>query len=65
MVKSAPTIVIDPQVRFGKPTFRGTRVTVAAIVAKVAGGMLAEELMQEYDLTQANICAALHYQKLK
>lgn len=65
MAESEPTLIINPQVRFGKPTFRGTRVTVTAIVVKLKGGILAEEPMQEYDLTQADICTALHYQKLK
>jgi uncharacterized protein (DUF433 family) len=65
MAESSYTIVVDPQVRFGKPTFRGTRVTVSTIVAKLAAGIPAEELMQEYDLTQADMYMALHYQKLK
>ena len=57
MVEIAPRIVIDPAVRFGKPIIRGTRVPVALILAKLAGGMLVEE----YDLSQADILAALHY----
>jgi len=65
MVEIAPRIIIDPAVRFGKPIIRGTRVTVARILAKLAGGMLVEELIQEYGLSQADILAALHYQKLE
>lgn len=61
MVEIAPRIVVDPTVRFGKPIIRGTRVPVALILAKLAGGMLVEELIQEYDLSQADILAALHY----
>ena len=61
MVEIAPRIVIDPAVRFGKPIIRGTRVPVALILAKVAGGMLAKELIQEYDLSQADILAVLQY----
>lgn len=63
MVEIAPRIVVDPSVRFGKPVIRGTRVTVTSILAKLAGGMSVEELMQEYDLLQADILAALHYAK--
>jgi uncharacterized protein (DUF433 family) len=61
MVEIAPRVVIDPTVRFGKPVIRGTRVTVTSILAKLAGGMSMEELMQEYDLLPADIHAALHY----
>jgi len=63
VVEIAPRIVVDPSVRFGKPVIRGTRVTVTSILAKLAGGMSVEELMQEYDLLQADILAALHYAK--
>lgn len=63
MVEIAPRIVVDPSVRFGKPVIRGTHVTVTSILAKLAGGMSVEELMQEYDLLQADILAALHYAK--
>lgn len=61
MVEIAPRIVIDPAVRFGKPIIRDTRITVASILAKLAGGVVMEELMREYDLSEADIFAALHY----
>lgn len=61
MVEIAPRIVIDPAIRFGKPVVQGTRMTVAAILAKLAGGMSIEEVMQEYDLAQADILAVLGY----
>ncbi len=41
----APRIVVDEKVRFGKPVIRGTRVSVDLILAKLAGGMIYEELM--------------------
>lgn len=61
MVEIAPRIVIDPAVRFGKPVIQGTRMTVAAILAKLAGGMSIEDVIQEYELSQADILAALGY----
>ena len=61
MTEIAPRIVVDPAVRFGRPVIRGTRVPVATIVAKLAGGMGAEEIMTEYDVTLADVRAALHY----
>jgi uncharacterized protein (DUF433 family) len=34
----APRIVVDQAVRFGRPVIRGTRVPVATVIAKLAGG---------------------------
>ena len=57
----APRIVVDEKVRFGRPVIRGTRVPVHLILAKLAGGMIYEEVMTEYDLTKEDILAALNY----
>ena len=57
----APRIVVDEKVRFGRPVIRGTRVPVDLILAKLAGGMIYEEVMTEYDLTKEDILAALNY----
>jgi len=57
----APRIVVDEKVRFGRPVIRGTRVPVDLILAKLAGGMIYEEVMSEYDLTKEDILAALNY----
>lgn len=32
-------IVLDPEVRFGKPTVRGTRISVGDVLSYLAGGM--------------------------
>lgn len=32
-------IVIDPEIRLGKPTIRGTRITVGDVLSYLAGGM--------------------------
>ena len=48
MTEIAPRIVVDSAVRFGKPVIRGTRVPVAIVVAKLAGGMSIDELMHHY-----------------
>ncbi len=58
-VKLAPRIVVDPQVRFGKPVIEGTRVPVELVVAKLAGGMTVEEVAEEYELTPEDVRAAL------
>lgn len=54
-------IVIDPELQHGKPVIRGTRVPVARILGGLAGGMTFEELCREYDLTTADIQAAIQY----
>lgn len=57
----APRIVIDPDVRFGKPIVQGTRVTVGTVIAELAGGMTLEEVAEEYALSSDDIRAALGY----
>jgi uncharacterized protein (DUF433 family) len=54
-------IVIDPAVNHGKPVIRGTRVPVSIVVGSLAGGMTFEEIEREYDLTPADIRAALKF----
>lgn len=60
-VEIAPRIVVDPAVRFGKPVIRGTRVPVATVVGKLAGGLSAEEVAADYGLTLDDVQAALSY----
>jgi uncharacterized protein (DUF433 family) len=57
----APRIVVDPAVRFGRPTIQGTRVPVDLVLAKLSGGMTAQEVASEYDLTREDVLAALAY----
>jgi uncharacterized protein (DUF433 family) len=57
----APHIVVDPEVRFGKPVIAGTRVPVHVLVAKAAGVMTLEEVANEYGVTLADVQAALSY----
>ena len=57
----APRIVVDPEIRLGKPVIKGTRVPVELVVAKLGGGMSIEEVMGEYGLEREDILAALKY----
>lgn len=57
----APGIVVDKNVRFGKPVIKGTRVPVELVLGKLAGGTSFEELMREYELSRGDILAALSY----
>ena len=61
MKEIAPGIVVDRQVRFGKPVIKGTRVPVDLVIGKMAGGMTIEEVMKEYDLKREAILNALSY----
>ena len=54
-------IVIDPEIQHGKPVIRGTRMPVARILGGLAGGMTFEEICGEYELTVADVRAAIRY----
>lgn len=55
-------IVVDPNICFGKPVIRGTRIWVALIVENLADGLTEEELLDEYPgLERDDIRAALAY----
>ncbi|NJN96251.1 MAG: DUF433 domain-containing protein [Anaerolineales bacterium] len=55
-------ITIDPNVCFGKPCIRGTRIWVSLILDFLANGMTMEELLEEYPyLTIEDIRAAIAY----
>ncbi len=55
-------ISIDPQVCFGKPCIRGTRIWVSLVLDLLAGGATIEELLAEYpQLSDADIRAAIAY----
>jgi len=53
-------ISIDPNVCFGKPCIRGTRIWVSLILDFLANGMSMEELLAEYpQLEMADILSSL------
>ena len=55
-------ISIDPNVCFGKPCIRGTRIWVSLILDFLANGMSMEELLAEYpQLEVEDIRAAIAY----
>ncbi|MBI5292985.1 MAG: DUF433 domain-containing protein [Chloroflexi bacterium] len=60
-IEIAPNIIVDTQIRFGKPAIKGTRVPVHVLVAKVAGGMTPEQVADEYGVTLEDVRAALAY----
>jgi uncharacterized protein (DUF433 family) len=60
-VQLAPRIIVDPEIRFGKPVIEGTRVPVELVISELAEGMSAEEVADEYGITRGDILAALGY----
>ena len=55
-------ISIDPNVCFGKPCIRGTRIWVSLLLDFLASGMTTEEIVAEYpQLTIEDIHAAIAY----
>ena len=55
-------ISIDPNVCFGKPCIRGTRIWVSLILDFLASGMTIGEVLEEYpQLTAEDIRAAIAY----
>jgi uncharacterized protein (DUF433 family) len=56
-----PGISVDPDVRFGKPCIKGTRMDVATVVGLFAAGETVETVSSEYELSVEQIRAALAY----
>jgi uncharacterized protein (DUF433 family) len=55
-------ISVDPNICFGKPCIRGTRIWVSLILDFLANGMSVEEILEEYpQLTKESIRAAIAY----
>lgn len=61
MKEISPRVGVDPEIASGKPVILGTRVPVALIVGKLAGGMSLADLAEEYELQPDDIRAALSY----
>ena len=62
MTKLLERIVIDPEVRSGKPTIRGTRITVYDVLEYLASGMTHREILDDFPyLTEEDILACLSY----
>ncbi|MCF8372352.1 MAG: DUF433 domain-containing protein [Bacteroidales bacterium] len=55
-------ISINPEIRFGKPCIRGTRITVADILGWLASGMSMEEIQSDFpEIRKEHILAALAF----
>jgi uncharacterized protein (DUF433 family) len=55
-------IVIDPEIRFGKPSVRGTRITVGDVLSYLASGMGQQQILADFpQLTSDDIRACLAF----
>ncbi|MCX6522320.1 MAG: DUF433 domain-containing protein [Actinobacteria bacterium] len=55
-------IEVRPEVRGGKPSFVGTRITVYDVLEYLAGGMSSEEIVADFpELTGDHVGAALEF----
>ena len=55
-------ISIDPNVRFGKPCVKGTRLTVGEVLGHLASGLTEAELLAEFpQLTREDVLECLAF----
>jgi uncharacterized protein (DUF433 family) len=55
-------ISIDPEIRFGKPCIKGTRIAISDILQWLASGMSNAEILEDYSsLKEDHIRAALAF----
>lgn len=61
-MKMHEKIEINPEVMFGKPVIKGTRITVEHVLRKLAGGLKVEEIIKDHPhLTPDDIRAAQEF----
>ncbi len=62
MKQYAAFIIIDPEIRFGKPCIKGTRIAVSDILQWLASGMNYQQIMEDYpSIQEEHIKAALAF----
>ena len=55
-------IEINPNIRFGKPVIKGTRISVFDVLGWLAAGMTYEEIIEDYpSIKKEHILACLAY----
>ena len=55
-------IEVNPDIRFGKPVIKGTRITVYDVLQWLASGMTHEEIIDDFpQLNETQILACLAY----
>ena len=56
-------IVVSPQIHFGKPIIKGTRITVQNVLELINEGLSFDQIIQDYypDLEKEDIQACMRY----
>ena len=55
-------IEINPEIRFGRPCLKGTRISVYDVLGWLASGMSFEEILEDFpQLTKEQLLACLAY----
>ena len=55
MKKISEHISIDPNIRFGKPCIKGTRIAVLDILQWLSSGMNENEILEDYPILKAEL----------
>ena len=62
MVDYSDRITVDPEIMIGKPTIKGTRITVEVLLRKLSQEISPENILEEYPrLEKEDLQAALQY----
>lgn len=57
-----PHISVDPDICFGKPCIKGTRMPVASVLAYISAGMTIEEFLKEFNwITREDVLQAMAF----
>jgi uncharacterized protein (DUF433 family) len=61
-MKKHERITVNPDIMFGKPVIKGTRITVEQVLRKLSGGMTIEEIIKDHPhLKRKDIFAAQEF----
>ena len=59
-------IIIDPEIRSGKPCIKGTRITVYDVLEYLAGGMTEDGILEDFpSLQREDIRAVLEFAAMR
>ena len=62
MINYKEYIILNTEVRFGKPTIKGTRITVYDVLGWLASGMTIQDIIEDFpELNEDQIRACLSY----
>ena len=56
-------IIVDPQIHFGKPVIKGTRITVQNVLELINEGLAFDQIVQDYypNIKKDDIHACMQY----